>query len=55
MVDTLAFVSSSYCVMGVCSIFSLKSLKYDQKINKQQENFFFKFGGKITKSREAVA
>lgn len=40
-----------WCVFN----FSLKSLKYDQKINKQQGNFFFKFGGKSKKSREAAA
>jgi len=27
LVDTIALVSSSYCVVGVYSIFSLKSLK----------------------------
>jgi hypothetical protein len=40
LADKLALVSSCYCVVGVCSIFSFKSLKYD--INKQQGNIFFK-------------
>lgn len=55
LVDTLALVSSSHCVIGVYSIFSLKPLKYDQKINKQQGHFFFNFDGKSKKPREEVA
>jgi hypothetical protein len=55
MVDTLAVVYRGYCVVGAYKICSFKSLKYVEKINKQQEIFCFKFGGQDKTPLEAVA